>query len=162
MSVHELASRFEPSLRLPGRNWVESAAFRASRLNPGSTPVYLVNQPMVYLVNRSTGLDQSTPKVIVSNEQGVTREPSLFWLLRIEDCMRKVKEGIGSKGFMKRSQKGENRAPCDRTLLSCVCTGPWECLRKVSIQLMCPHGPLVCSHVDRATTRLTRATARVR
>ncbi|MED6120549.1 hypothetical protein PIB30_021712 [Stylosanthes scabra] len=45
----------------------ESDAFEVLRLNLGSTPVHLgdsvqwVNQPMVHLVNRSTGLDQSTP-----------------------------------------------------------------------------------------------------
>ncbi|MED6122023.1 hypothetical protein PIB30_035757 [Stylosanthes scabra] len=67
MLVHEPASRFGPALRLPRRSWTETAAFEASRLNPGLTPVHLgdpvqwVNQPMVHLVNRSTGLDQSTP-----------------------------------------------------------------------------------------------------
>ncbi|MED6137608.1 hypothetical protein PIB30_066531 [Stylosanthes scabra] len=65
-SVHELASRFGPALRLSWRSWAESAIFGASRLNPGSTPVHLGelvqwdNKPMVHLVNRSTGLDQST------------------------------------------------------------------------------------------------------
>ncbi|MED6199109.1 hypothetical protein PIB30_072806 [Stylosanthes scabra] len=65
-SVHEPDSRFGMALRLSGRSWAESAAFKASRLNPDSTPVHLgepvqlVNQPMVHLVNRSTGLDQST------------------------------------------------------------------------------------------------------
>ncbi|MED6185841.1 hypothetical protein PIB30_060857 [Stylosanthes scabra] len=59
-SVHEPASRFRPALRLPRRSCAESAAFKTSRLNPGSTPVHLgdpvqwVNQPMVLLVNRST------------------------------------------------------------------------------------------------------------
>ncbi|MED6188147.1 hypothetical protein PIB30_083242 [Stylosanthes scabra] len=66
-SVSEPASRFGPALRLPGRSCVELVAFEASRLNPGSTPVQFgdsvqwVYQPMVHLVNQSTGLDQSTP-----------------------------------------------------------------------------------------------------
>ncbi|MED6188236.1 hypothetical protein PIB30_084103 [Stylosanthes scabra] len=61
--VHDSASRFGLALRLPRRSWDESTAFGASRLNPGSTPGHLgepvqwVNQPMVHLVNRSTGLD---------------------------------------------------------------------------------------------------------
>ncbi|MED6170877.1 hypothetical protein PIB30_035345 [Stylosanthes scabra] len=67
MSVHEPTSRFGPALTLPRRSCAKSVAFNASRLNLGSTPVHLggpvqwVNQPMVHLVNRSTGLDQSTP-----------------------------------------------------------------------------------------------------
>ncbi|MED6224125.1 hypothetical protein PIB30_080719, partial [Stylosanthes scabra] len=40
-SVQESASRFGPALRLSGRSWAESAAFGASRLNPGLTPVHL-------------------------------------------------------------------------------------------------------------------------
>ncbi|MED6129049.1 hypothetical protein PIB30_103915, partial [Stylosanthes scabra] len=66
-SIHEPTSRFRPTLRLPGRSWTKTAVSEASRLNLGSTPVHLgypvqwVNQPMVHLVNRSTGLDQSTP-----------------------------------------------------------------------------------------------------
>ncbi|MED6164370.1 hypothetical protein PIB30_089289 [Stylosanthes scabra] len=66
-SVHEPASRFGPALRLPRRSCAESAAFEASRVHPSSTPVHLgdpvqwVSQPMVLLVNRLTGLDQSTP-----------------------------------------------------------------------------------------------------
>ncbi|MED6137561.1 hypothetical protein PIB30_066103 [Stylosanthes scabra] len=66
-SVQDSVSRFEPALRLSGRSWAESAAFGALQLNPGSTLVYLgesvqwVNQPMVHLLNRSTGLDQSMP-----------------------------------------------------------------------------------------------------
>ncbi|MED6222224.1 hypothetical protein PIB30_062315 [Stylosanthes scabra] len=67
MLVHEPTSRFGPALRLPRRSCAESAAFEVSRLNLGSTPIHLgdpvqwINQPMVHLVNRSTGLDQSTP-----------------------------------------------------------------------------------------------------
>ncbi|MED6150858.1 hypothetical protein PIB30_076641 [Stylosanthes scabra] len=56
-----------PALRLLRRSCAESVAFEALRLNRGSTSVDLgdsaqwVNQPMVLLINRSTGLDQSTP-----------------------------------------------------------------------------------------------------
>ncbi|MED6201665.1 hypothetical protein PIB30_097217, partial [Stylosanthes scabra] len=56
-SVQESASRFGMALRFSGRNWAESTAFGALRLNPGSTSVHLgeqvhwVNQPMVHLVN---------------------------------------------------------------------------------------------------------------
>ncbi|MED6198431.1 hypothetical protein PIB30_066208 [Stylosanthes scabra] len=66
-SVHEPTSRFGPALRLPRRSCAESAAFEASRVHPGLTPIHLgdlvqwVNQPVVHLVNRSTGLDPSTP-----------------------------------------------------------------------------------------------------
>ncbi|MED6153374.1 hypothetical protein PIB30_101365, partial [Stylosanthes scabra] len=66
-SVHEPSSMFGPALRLRRRSWAESAAFEALRLNPGSAPIHLgdpvqwVNQPMVHLVNRSTGFDQTTP-----------------------------------------------------------------------------------------------------
>ncbi|MED6163875.1 hypothetical protein PIB30_084219 [Stylosanthes scabra] len=66
-SLHEPASRFGPALRLLGRSWAESAAFEPSQLNLGSTlvhldePVQWVNKPMVHLVNRSIGLDQSMP-----------------------------------------------------------------------------------------------------
>ncbi|MED6126932.1 hypothetical protein PIB30_083255 [Stylosanthes scabra] len=46
--------------------------------------------------------------------------------LGIEKSIRKAKEGIGSKGFTKRKPREENRAPCGRTVPSCVRTCPWE------------------------------------
>ncbi|MED6177424.1 hypothetical protein PIB30_097942, partial [Stylosanthes scabra] len=79
--VQEWTSRFRPALRLSRRSWVESAAFGTLRLNPGSTSVHLgepvqwVNQPMVHLVNRSIGLDQSTP--VNSSQPPVNRWSTL-------------------------------------------------------------------------------------
>ncbi|MED6152024.1 hypothetical protein PIB30_087964 [Stylosanthes scabra] len=55
--------------------------------------------------------------------------------LGIENGIGKVKEGIWSKGFMKKSQEEEeNRAPCDRKYASCVRMVPWEYLGRVSAQ----------------------------
>ncbi|MED6129830.1 hypothetical protein PIB30_111911, partial [Stylosanthes scabra] len=77
MSVHEPTSRFGPALRFLGQSWAESAVFGASRLHLDSTPVHLgelvqwVNKPMVHLVNRSTGLDQSMP--VNSGQPSVNR-----------------------------------------------------------------------------------------
>ncbi|MED6112873.1 hypothetical protein PIB30_065683 [Stylosanthes scabra] len=53
------------------------------------------------------------------------------------DWQNAAKEGIGSKGFMKRSQEEENRAPCDRKYASCVRTVPCERLGRVSVKLVC-------------------------
>ncbi|MED6207892.1 hypothetical protein PIB30_039891 [Stylosanthes scabra] len=82
-SLHEPASRFRLALRLPGRSWAESAAFGASRLNPGSAPVHSVesiNGPtlmvqLVHLVDRSTGLDQSMPV----NHRSMTVKAGQSW-----------------------------------------------------------------------------------
>ncbi|MED6165353.1 hypothetical protein PIB30_098775 [Stylosanthes scabra] len=65
--------------------------------------------------------------------------------LGIENGIGKAKEGIGSKGFMKRSEE-ENRALCDRTCASCVRTVPWESLRRLSAQLERTDASLVRPH----------------
>ncbi|MED6223807.1 hypothetical protein PIB30_077756, partial [Stylosanthes scabra] len=54
--------------------------------------------------------------------------------LGIEKSIGKAKEGIGSKGFTMRKPREENRAPCSRTVPSCVRTCPWECFVKKSVQ----------------------------
>ncbi|MED6200044.1 hypothetical protein PIB30_081436 [Stylosanthes scabra] len=40
---------------------------------------------------------------------------------------------------MKRSQRGENRVPCDRTATLCVRTSPWEHHGSVFVELVRPH-----------------------
>ncbi|MED6149027.1 hypothetical protein PIB30_058586 [Stylosanthes scabra] len=88
--------------------------------------------------------------------------------LRIENDIEKAKEDIGSKGFMKRSQKAKNKAPCARTTPSCVRTVPWEHLGRVFVKHVRSHTPLVCPHesetkvdifIDRVSARPTRVSA---
>ncbi|MED6112577.1 hypothetical protein PIB30_062903 [Stylosanthes scabra] len=68
MLVHEPTSRFRPALRLPRRSCAKSAAFEASRVHAGLTPVHLgdpvqwVNQPMIHLVNRRFATKASVAK----------------------------------------------------------------------------------------------------
>ncbi|MED6110557.1 hypothetical protein PIB30_044191 [Stylosanthes scabra] len=62
-----------------------------------------------------------------------------FRPLGIEDCMEKAKEGIGSKGLMKRSQKEETGQLCDRMHASCDRTGPWGHHERASVCLMPPY-----------------------
>ncbi|MED6125755.1 hypothetical protein PIB30_071687 [Stylosanthes scabra] len=48
---------------------------------------------------------------------------------------------------MKRSQAGENRAPCDCTHTPSIRTGPWEHQRFASASFVHPHGPYMHPHV---------------
>ncbi|MED6153208.1 hypothetical protein PIB30_099502, partial [Stylosanthes scabra] len=66
--------------------------------------------------------------------------------LGIEKCMGKAKEGIGSKGFMKRIQKGKKLLVKLASSRLAIIAANQSCTSNFAAGTSCPHSFLACAH----------------